>query len=142
MLMTIDPLAPPARTARRRSPATVAADPAQTAAAADAALLVRRVGDALGDLALAVDGLQVGLGPTLAAAAVQDPALLLEAQKLDLVSQSLRGLMDFLAAVGQRRIGQEPLHIDRVAASLTLKSLADRLGGASPAIAADEADWF
>lgn len=117
-------------------------DPAQAVAADDAALLIRRVGDALGDLALAVDGLQVGLGPTLAAAAAQDAALLLQAQKLDLVSQSLRGLMDFLAAVGQRRVGRDPLHIDRVAASLPLKSLADRLGGATPHIAADEADWF
>lgn len=117
-------------------------DAALERGAADAALLIRRVGDALGDLALAVDGLQAGLGPAVAAAAVQDAAVLLEAQKLDLVSQSLRGIRDFLAAAGQRRVGQEPLHLDRLAAALTLKSLADRMAGATPDAADAEADWF
>ncbi len=141
--MAIDALGDPSDAAHWPSAtARAAADPARDLATADAALLIRRVGDALGDLALTVDGLQAGLGPTVAAAAAQDAAVLLEAQKLDLVSQSLRGLMDFLAAVGERRVGQEPLHLDRVAASLTLKSLADRLAGVSPDTAGDEADWF
>lgn len=117
-------------------------DAVRDAGAADAALLLRRMGDALDHLALAVDGLQAGLGPTIAAAAVQDPALTVEAQRLDLVSQSLRGLMDFLAAVGERRIGQEPLDLERVAASLKLKSLADQLGGTTPEVVDEEPDWF
>lgn len=111
-------------------------------AADDAATLVRRLSDVLDDLALAVDGLQVSLGPTIADAAVRDTALMLEAQKLDLVSQSLKGLTDFLGAVGRRRLGEEPLDLDRLAASLTLKSLADRLTGATPDVEDDEADWF
>ncbi len=141
--MTIDTPGDLAEAAARPSAtARAAPDAARDLAAADAALLIRRVGHALADLAHSVDGLQAGLGPTIAAAAVRDSALLLEAQKLDLVSQSLRGLMDFLAAIGQRRVGEEPLHLDRVAASLTLKSLADRLAGATPDAAGDDADWF
>lgn len=125
-----------------RPSATATEEAVRDAGAADAALMLRRMGDALDHLAVAVDSLQAGLGPTIAAAAVQDPALTIEAQRLDLVSQSLRGLMDFLAAVGERRIGQEPLHLDRVAASLKLKSLADQLGGAVPEAADEEPDWF
>ena len=132
--MTIDPI---------DAPGTAVADPVSDPAAADAALLIRRLGDVLGDLALVVDGLQTDLGPTIAVAAVRDAAVLLEVQKLDLVSQSLRGLTDFLAAVGQCRVGREPLHLDRLAASLKLRSLADRMAGAHPHVAAsEEADWF
>ena len=141
--MTIDPRGGPVEASPRPSAtAGPAPDAARALAAGDAALLIRRVNDVLGDMALAVDGLQAGLGPTIAAAAVHDAAVLLEAQKLDLVSQTLRGLMTFLAAAGERRIGQEPLQIDRLAASLNLRSLADRLAGATPDAVADEADWF
>ena len=110
--------------------------------AADAALLLRRMGEVLGELALAVDGLQVGLGPTIMAAAARDPGLAVEAQTLDLVSQTLRGLMDVLAAVGEHRLGQEPLPFDRLAASAKLKSLADRMTGSAPSAAADDLDLF
>ena len=131
--MIIDPRPPAAR------PAHAALDPA----ASDAALLMRRMGDAIGDLALAVDGLQASLGPTIAAAAVRDAGLSSEAQKLDLVSQSLRGLVDLLAAVERRRIGREPLDFDRLAGELKLKCLADRLSGTTPQPAdGTDAEWF
>ena len=115
---------------------------ARDLAAAEATLLLQRMGDVLNDLALAVDGLQVGLGPAIASAAARDAALAVEAQTLDLVSQSLRGLMDVLAAVGERRLGQEPLHLDRLAASLKLKSLAHRIAGTTPEPVDDALDLF
>ena len=118
------------------------ADATRDVAADDASLLLGRFGEALGDIASAVDRLQVGLGPAIAAASAHDPALVVEAQALDLVSQSLRGLMDVLAAVGERRIGQEPLHLDRLASSLKLRSLADRISGTTPAAADADLDLF
>ncbi len=95
----------------------------------DAATLVLRVGHEIASLATAVGGLQQSLGPALAAAAVDEPGLMLEAQKLDLVEQTLRGLSTFLADVGRCRIGSEPIDLRDYAATLTLAGLAGRLAG-------------
>lgn len=95
----------------------------------DAALLVQRVGHEIASLARAVGGLQQSLGPALAAAAVEEPGLMLEAQKLDLIEQTLHGLSTFLAAVGRCRIGAEPIDLHDYAATLSLAGLAGRLAG-------------
>ena len=95
----------------------------------DAALLVQRVGHEISSLARAVGGLQQSLGPALAAAAVEEPSLMLEAQKLDLIEQTLHGLSSFLTAVGRCRIGSEPIDLHGYAATLTLTGLAGRLAG-------------
>ena len=95
----------------------------------DAAILVQRVGHEIASLAKAVGGLQKSLGPALAAAAVEEPGLMLEAQKLDLIEQTLHGLSTFLAAVGRCRIGSEPLDLQDYAATLSLAGLAGRLAG-------------
>ena len=95
----------------------------------DAALVVQRVGNEIASLAKAVGGLQKSLGPALAAAAVEEPGLMLEAQKLDLIEQTLHGLSTFLAAVGRCRIGSEPLDLHDCAATLSLAGLAGRLAG-------------
>ena len=95
----------------------------------DAALLVQRVGHEVASLARAVGGLQESLGPALAAAAVREPGLMLEAQKLDLIEQTLQGLSTFLDAVGRCRIGCEPIDLRDYAATLTLTGLAGRLAG-------------
>ncbi len=109
---------------------------------ADAALLVERVGRELDGLSLAVDELQVTLGPALAGAAEFDPDLMQQAQKLDLVAQSLQGLSHFLAAVGRLRIGREPLDLDGVAATLKLASLGARLAGRAPGAGSGDFDLF
>ncbi len=109
---------------------------------ADAALLVERVGRELTGLSLAVDELQVALGPALASAAAHDDSLMQQAQKLDLVAQSLQGLSVFLAAVGRLRIGREPLDLDGVAATLTLASLGARLAGRAPGPTSGDFDLF
>ena len=95
----------------------------------DAALLVQRVGHEIASLARAVGGLQQSLGPALAAAAIREPGLMLEAQKLDLIEQTLHGLSAFLDAVGRCRIGSEPIDLRDYAATLTLAGLAGRLAG-------------
>ena len=95
----------------------------------DAALLVQRVGHEIASLAKAVGGLQTSLGPALAVAAVEEPGLMLEAQKLDLIEQTLHGLSTFLAAVGRCRIGSEPIDLHDYAATLSLAGLAGRLAG-------------
>ena len=95
----------------------------------DAVLLVQRVGHEVASLARAVGGLQQSLGPALAAAAVREPGLMLEAQKLDLIEQTLHGLSTFLDAVGRCRIGSEPIDLRDYAATLTLTALAGRLAG-------------
>ena len=109
---------------------------------AEAALLVERVGRELTGLSLAVDELQASLGPALASAAASDASLMQQAQKLDLVAQSLQGLSAFLAAVGRLRIGREPLDLDGVAATLTLASLGARLAGRAPGPTSGEFDLF
>ena len=96
---------------------------------AEAKLVLERVGRELSDLALALDETQVVLGPFISVAAFRDPALMRQAQTLDLATQSLRALSTFLAAVGGRRIGRESLDLDDLAATLTLKKLGDRLAG-------------
>ncbi len=95
----------------------------------DAATLVLRVGHEIASLATAVGGLQQSLGPALAAAAISEPGLMLEAQKLDLVEQTLNGLSTFLAAVGRCRIGSKPIDFRDYAATLSLAGLAGRLAG-------------
>ena len=95
----------------------------------DAATLVLRVGHEIASLARAVGGLQQSLGPALAAAAVGEPRLMLEAQKLDLIEQTLHGLSTFLANVGRCRIGSEPIDLGDYAATLSLAGLAGRLAG-------------
>lgn len=109
---------------------------------ADAVILVERVGRELTGLSAAVEELQSALGPALAQAAADDPALMQQAQRLDLVAQSLQGLSHFLAAVGRLRIGHEPLDIEGVAATLTLASLGERLAGRAPGSACGDVDLF
>ena len=109
---------------------------------ADAALLVERVGRELTGLSVAVDELQASLGEALAGAAANDPGVMQQAQKLDLVAQSLQGLSVFLAAVGRLRIGREPLDLDGVAATLTLASLGARLAGRAPGATSGDFDLF
>lgn len=106
-------------------------------AAADAASLVARLGLALADIARAVDELGEDLASTLVAAAERDPAVLMRAQALDAVSQSLHGLTAFLAEVGRRRVGREPLHLETLAAALPLEALAARLSGTTAAAGED-----
>ena len=123
-------------------PCAVDVDPPSDRGEADAALLVERVGCELTGLSSAVEELQAALGPALEAAAAHDPALMRQAQKLDLVAQSLQGLSIFLAAVGRLRIGREPLDIEGVAATLTLASLGERLAGRAPGATCGDVDLF
>ena len=73
------------------------------------------------------------LGPALASAAASDASLMQQAQKLDLVAQSLQGLSAFLAAVGRLRIGREPLDLDGVAA-VRARLLAALAAAEAPAV--------
>lgn len=142
--MPVEPLPPPSEPPLnprdRLPPAEAPAEPDR--GESDAALLVARVGGELASLSLAVDELQAALGPTLEAAAARDPGILQQAQQLDLVAQSLQGLSVFLAAMGRRRIGREPLDIEGAAATLLLASLGARLAGRTPGQPSDDLDLF
>lgn len=139
--MSVHSLRKPRKPAMSPPPPAGAADGCDRGEA-DAALLVERVGRELTGLSLAVDELQVALGPALASAAAHDDSLMQQAQKLDLVAQSLQGLSVFLAAVGRLRIGREPLDLDGVAATLTLASLGARLAGRAPGPTSGDVDLF
>ena len=111
-------------------------------AESDAATLVLRVGHEIASLARAVGGLQQSLGPALAAAAMGEPSLMLEAQKLDVIEQTLHGLSTFLAAVGRCRIGSEPIDLRDYAATLSLAGLAGRLAGQDVEAEDEDLDLF
>ena len=110
--------------------------------AADAASLIARLGLVLADIAQAVDELGEALASTLVAAAERDPTVLMRAQALDAVSQSLHGLTAFLAEVGRRQVGREPLHLDMLAAALPLEALVDRLSGVTTGTGEEDAVFF
>lgn len=95
------------------------------------------------DLVTVGDQLQDLISRLAAAAGRVDPAAMMEAQAVDLLSQRLAGLADFLRALANAAPADVAADIDKALRVLTLTAQAQRLSsGASDDAAEDHATFW
>lgn len=104
--------------------------------------VLARVGAELDDLALSIDNLQVLLSALLSSVARDKPQALVEAQRLDAISQTLASLSTFVVGMSQAGSVGHPVEIGPIANLLPLSDLADRLLGRPASDASGEFELF